>query len=428
MSETIEKLFELFQHCNGVTIDTRNISAGEMFFGLKGSNVNGNEFAQKALDNGAICCVVDDENYVIDHHCILVEDSLIALQDLAKRYRSTFQFPVLAITGTNGKTTTKELITKVLSAKYITSATKGNLNNHIGVPLTLLSVKKDCEFAIIEMGANHQKEIEFYCSIADPDFALITNIGKAHLEGFGGIEGVLKAKSELYQYVMEKQGILFVNSGQHLLDEIIRDYKMVVKYGFKENDYLTGKILLLDEFASVEVDDEIQIHSNLVGNYNAENILAAACVGKYFDVGYSDIKSAIEDFYPENNRSELKEIGGNYFILDAYNANPSSMKAALENFHHLKAEKKIVLIGDMLELGEFSESEHKEILQIALGYKFDTIVTIGPEFLKHKTSGIIQFMNSYEAKEWFNEQQFNGATILLKGSRGMQLEKVINNK
>ncbi len=428
MSETIEKLFELFQHCSGATIDTRNISGGEMFFALKGANVNGNEFAQKAIDNGAICCVVDDEKYVIDHHCFLVEDSLVALQELAKRYRATFQFPVLAITGTNGKTTTKELITKVLSAKYITSATKGNLNNHIGVPLTLLSVKNDCEFAIIEMGANHQKEIEFYCSIADPDFGLITNIGKAHLEGFGGIEGVLKAKSELYLYVKQKNGVLFANSGQHLLNDVIGNYDKVIRYGFKENDYLTGKLLSMDEYAAVEIDDEIIIHSQLVGNYNAENILAAACVGKYFDVGYTEIQTAIENYFPENNRSELKEINGNYFILDAYNANPSSLKAALENFNHLKAEKKIAIIGDMLELGEFSESEHKEILQIALGFKFDTIVTIGPEFLKHKTSGIIQFMNSYEAKEWFNEQHFSGATILLKGSRGMMLEKVINNK
>ncbi len=298
MSETIEKLFELFLHCNGVTIDTRNISGGEMFFGLKGSNVNGNEFAQKALDNGAICCVVDDENYVIDHHCILVEDSLIALQELAKKYRSTFQFPVLAITGTNGKTTTKELITKVLSTKYIAYATKGNLNNHIGVPLTLLSVKKDCEFAIIEMGANHQKEIEFYCSIADPDFGLITNIGKAHLEGFGGLEGVLIAKSELYQYVKQKEGVLFANSGQHLLNDVIGNYDKVIRYGFKENDYLTGKLLSIDEFAAVKIDDEIIIHSQLVGNYNAENILAAACVGKYFDVGYSEIQSTIENYNP----------------------------------------------------------------------------------------------------------------------------------
>lgn len=425
MSETIEKLFELFQHCNGVTIDTRNISGGEMFFALKGANVNGNEFAKTALEKGAICCVVDDENYVVDHHCFLVEDSLVALQELAKRYRATFQFPVLAITGTNGKTTTKELITKVLSAKYITSATKGNLNNHIGVPLTLLSVKKDCEFAIIEMGANHQKEIEFYCSIADPDFALITNIGKAHLEGFGGIEGVLKAKSELYQYVKYKNGILFVNSGQHLLIDVIRNYEKVIKYGYLDDDYLKGKLVSIDEFAAVEIDDEIIIHSKLVGNYNAENILAAACIGKYFDVGYSEIQSAIENYIPENNRSELKEINGNYFILDAYNANPSSMKAALENFHLIKAENKIVMMGDMLELGEFAETEHKEILEIAAAYNFDKIVAIGPEFLKHKTSGIIHFINSHEAKEWFKDQQFKGATILLKGSRGMMLEKVI---
>jgi len=425
MSDNIEKLFELFQHCKGVAIDTRNISGGEMFFGLKGTKVNGNEFAQKALDCGAICCVVDDENYVVDHHCFLVEDSLVALQQLAKRYRSTFQFPVLAITGSNGKTTSKELITKVLSTKYVISATKGNLNNHIGVPLTLLSIKKDCEFAIIEMGANHQKEIEFYCSIADPDFALITNIGKAHLEGFGGIEGVLKAKSELYQYVKQKEGVLFANSGQHLLNEVIGKYDKVINYGFKPDDYLTGKLLFIDEFAAVEIDDEIVIHSKLVGNYNAENIIAAACVGKYFDVGYSEIQTAIVNYIPENNRSELKEINGNYFILDAYNANPSSMKAALENFHHLKTEKKIVMIGDMLELGEFAESEHKDILQIALGYNFTTIVTIGPEFLKYKEPNIIQFVNSYEAKEWFNEQHFKGATILLKGSRGMQLEKVV---
>ncbi len=425
MINGLEKLFETFLQSTGVTLDTRNIAGGEIFFALKGEKVDGNTLTAQALEKGVICCVVDDPKYNVSDKCFVVEDSLIALQELAKLYRSKFHFPVLALTGSNGKTTTKELIAAVLSTKYKTYATKGNLNNHIGVPLTLLSIKNDCEFAVIEMGANHLKEIEFLCSLADPDYGLITNIGKAHLEGFGSLDGVKKGKSELYTYIINNGGVIFANSKQTTLDDVYFNYEKVIKYGYDKIDFLNGKIIDGFDCANVEIDSEIIINSHLVGSYNADNILAAACIGKYFKIGYDDIKSAIDNYLPDNNRSELRKIGDNVFILDAYNANPSSLTAALINFSKIKAENKIVIIGDMLELGEYAYDEHKTILDLAKQFKFDLLITVGPEFMEQAPDSQIQFINSDDAKIWFDEQQFKGATILLKGSRGMKLEKLI---
>jgi UDP-N-acetylmuramoyl-tripeptide--D-alanyl-D-alanine ligase len=425
MSNNIDDLYQLYLQSSGVTIDNRTISGGEIFFGLPGEKVNGGKFSQEAIDKGALCCVVNDAQFVVNDKCMLVEDVLLCLQQLAAKHRNSFDFPVLALTGSNGKTTTKELIAAVLSKKFNVTATKGNLNNHIGVPLTLLSIPRDCNFAVIEMGANHQHEIEGYCIYADPDFALITNIGKAHLEGFGGEEGVLKGKSELFNYVKGKQGVLFIHSGENKLIHLFGDYHKTVRYGFDVNDYATGRIIKGDEFATVEIDEEVIIHSHLVGDYNANNIIAAACIGKYFDISFQDIQDAIENYYPDNNRSELKEMGGNYFIMDAYNANPSSMKAALENFSALKATNKLAIIGDMLELGEYAAAEHQAILNLAASGAIHQLVTVGPLFAAQKGEHGIAFQTAAEAKAWFQQQQFQGYTILLKGSRGMKLETII---
>ena len=425
MLATADELYQLYLKSSGVTIDNRKITGGEIFFGLPGEKVNGGAFAQAAFDKGASYCVVDDKQYAINDKCIVVEDVLITLQQLAAQHRKTFNFPVLALTGSNGKTTTKELIATVLSKKFNVAATKGNLNNHIGVPLTILSINSDNNFAVIEMGANHQHEIEGYCTYADPDFALITNIGKAHLEGFGGEAGVLKGKSELFNYVREKNGVLFIHSSENRLIEKFGAYDKTIRYGFDENDYATGRLIQGDEFATIVLDDEVTIHSNLVGDYNANNIIAAACIGKYFDIGFQEIKDAIEQYFPDNNRSELKEIGGNYFILDAYNANPSSMKAALENFSKLKAAHKVAIIGDMLELGEYAAQEHQSIIELVLQCEIQQVVTVGPLFFQHQKNNIIAFQHAAEAKVWLDNQRLQGSTILLKGSRGMKLETVV---
>ena len=426
MQNQIEQLYQLFHQSTGVTIDNRKISGGEMFFGLQGDKVNGSIYAKAALDNGALCCVINDDQYKINEKCIVVEDVLIALQLLAAKYRSTFNFPVLALTGSNGKTTTKELIAAVLSKKYRVSATKGNLNNHIGVPLTILSVPKDCNFAVIEMGANHQKEIGGYCKYANPDFALITNIGKAHLEGFGGIEGVLKGKSELFEFVQQKNGMLFINSSEKKLKALFSDYPKMITYGFEANDYASGKMIIGDEFAQLILDDNITIQSHLVGDYNNNNIMAAACIGKYFGVEVEDIKAAIEAYQPDNNRSELKEVGGNYFIMDAYNANPSSMQAAIENFSKLNATHKIAILGDMLELGDYAVAEHQAIMDLVLKSNVTKVVTVGPVFAALSNKNVLAFPDAAAAKKWYAAQAFKGATILLKGSRGMHLEEIIS--
>jgi len=426
MQDQIAHVYDCFLQCTGAAIDNRAIQPGQMFFGLPGEKVNGGMFAAQALQNGAAYAVVDHVDYRTDERCLVVEDVLGVMQGVAAQYRNTFTFPVLALTGSNGKTTTKELIAAVLSKKYITYTTKGNLNNHIGVPLTLLNIGRDCTFAVIEMGANHQGEIASYCAYADPDFGLITNIGKAHLEGFGGIEGVLKGKSELFRHIMDKSGVIFWNSGQEKLAPIARQYARTVTYGFKAEDYLTGRLEQDGDFAVVTIDDEVTIHSHLVGSYNAENILAAACIGKYFDVGYADIQDAIEQYIPGNNRSERKEINGNYFIMDAYNANPSSMRAALENFARLEAPLKVVIIGDMLELGEYAEAEHRAILELADQKAFTHVVTVGPQFMALAGGRVEALPDSAAAREWLQARSLKGATILLKGSRGMQLEKVIS--
>lgn len=419
----LQKLHQFFLQSTGVCIDSRNAQAGNIFFALQGEHSDGNKFATIALEKGALLAVVDKEEYVTEQ-CFFVKDALVTLQQLSSAYRAQLNIPIIAITGSNGKTTTKELSHEVLKKKYKVFATKGNLNNHIGVPLSLLSIKAEHEIAIIEMGANHLREIESLCEIAQPDFGLITNIGKAHLEGFGGPEGVKKGKSELYLYVMRNKGLLFVNSGQHLLSDIYEGYEKVVKYGFNSDDFLSGKITSELPFASLLIDG-LQINSHLVGQYNAENILAAVCIGKYFGVALSECKSAIESYFPENSRSEWKEIQGNYFILDAYNANPSSMKAAIENFIELNVEPKVLIIGDMLEMGEYAMGEHSLILDIALQGNFQEIITVGKEFYSVTKNNVHAFLTTAEAKSFFDSKNYQNTYFLLKGSRGIAIEKIL---
>lgn len=419
------KLLEIFKTANGISIDSRNVLPGNIFFALKGEHTDGNVFAQKAIENGAVCAVIDDAAYNTHEKCLLVNNSLESLQQLAADYRNTLSIPFIAITGSNGKTTTKELTHAVLQKKYSVFATKGNLNNHIGVPLSVLSVTQKHDMAIIEMGANHLQEISFLCSIAKPTHGLITNIGKAHLEGFGGEEGVKEGKSELYEYLKQTGGVIFANSGQKKLFDVYENYKPVKTFGFYSTDFLTGNLLSGLPFASVSIDG-IEIISNLVGQYNAENILAAACIGKYFGVSMQEIKEAVETYKPVNNRSEWKEIKGNHFILDAYNANPSSMQAAIENFQRLDATPKILILGDMLEMGKFARQEHEKILHLAAAGNFSEIITVGKEFA-HVAIGknVKSFITNTEAKTYFDSKNFKGVYFLLKGSRGIALEKII---
>lgn len=422
-----EQLLEIFETSTGVSIDSRNVDPGNIFFALKGEHSDGNMFAHMAVEKGAGYVVIDNEKYLpetSDEKYFLVKDSLQALQNLASAYRNTLKIPVIAITGSNGKTTTKELLHVVLQKKYPAFATKGNLNNHIGVPLSLLSVTQEQKIAIIEMGANHQKEISFLCNITKPTHGLITNVGKAHLEGFGGEEGVKKGKSELYQYIMQQGGVVFANSGQEKLFDVYKDYKQLITYGFKKDDFVSGKIISSLPFATIEIEN-VRIESNLVGQYNAENILAAACVGKYFGADMQQIKDAIESYLPSNNRSEWKEINGNYFIFDAYNANPSSMQAAIENFMRLDVSPKILIMGDMLEMGEYAKEEHKHILHLAEAGKFNELITVGKEFKNIDAKNVTAFENISQAKDYFLSKNYIGCYILLKGSRGIALEKIV---
>jgi UDP-N-acetylmuramoyl-tripeptide--D-alanyl-D-alanine ligase len=361
----IEKLHQLFTSSTGVTTDTRNIAVGNIFFALKGEKFNANEFAEQALLNGASHVVVDELakeewNALYGERIILVPSVLERLQQLAGYHRLQLKCPVLAITGSNGKTTTKELVAAVLSKKFKTYATKGNLNNHIGIPLTLLSMKNDVEFAVIEMGANHQKEIASYCEYVKPDYGLITNVGLAHIEGFGGFEGVVKGKTELYADLAKRHGKIFVSSENEIL---VGSNTNAITYGKSVSAFCRGEVRSGKEFLSVITEGEA-IQTNLVGEYNFENVMSAVCIGKYFGVELSAIKEAIENYVPSNNRSQKMRWGTNTVILDAYNANPSSMTEALKNFQKIETENKITILGEMMELGEYSAAEHKKVKEL----------------------------------------------------------------
>lgn len=425
-SNSIEGLYNLFLQHPVICCDTRNIIPGSIFFALRGTNFNANEFAKEALRKGCTYAVIDEEKYYAEG-CILVNNVLKFLQKLANHHRKQFTIPVIGITGTNGKTTTKELTASVLSKKYNTLFTKGNLNNHLGVPLTLLNLTREHGIAVIEMGANHIGEIEQLCLIAEPDFGIITNIGKAHLEGFGSYEGVIKAKSELYKYIREKEGQLFVNADDDLLMELSAGLKRIT-YGTTITSNFKG-IWDTDSFLAkgkIITDGKLlEVSSSLAGTYNFYNMLAAACIGEYFEVTPEQIKEAVEGYVPSNNRSQIVKKGNNTIWVDAYNANPSSMKNAIENFTGIHSSGKILILGDMFELGDESLTEHQAIADLIEKYNnWSGVYLIGKEFKQVKSSANL-FTTIDDFIKWFTEHPIENSTILLKGSRGIQMEKVL---
>jgi len=421
----IEDIYQIYKQYPSIQTDTRKLRKNDLFFALKGPNFNANIFAKQALEKGAAFIVVDEKTSFTDDRIIQTEDVLDTLQQLAKFHRQQFNIPFIAITGSNGKTTTKELTHAVLSSSFITYTTEGNLNNHIGVPLTILKIKPDAQFAIIEMGANHLGEIAGYCEYAMPTHGLITNIGKAHLEGFGGLDNVKKGKGELFDYLRKHEGIAFINADDNAIVEISKGFHTTISYGTTGED-VHGKLIMSDPFAEVLIDTipPLEIQTNLAGGYNFYNIMAAVSIGRYFGVEEQKIKSAIENYKPSNSRSQLIHSGSNTIILDAYNANPGSMKAAIENFAAMKGDKKILLLGAMMELGADSRKEHTNLIALIDKYKWEAVVLVGKNFndLPHK---YINYENPIQAKDWLREQQFENAQLMIKGSRSMQMEKVL---
>ena len=423
---SVEELYNIYKEYPSIQTDTRKLKEGDVFFALKGENFNGNTFAQKAIDAGAAYAVIDEKQYAVFGKTVLVDDVLTALQQLAKHHRQQFTIPFIAITGSNGKTTTKELIHAVLSSSYKTYTTEGNLNNHIGVPLTILKIKEDAAMAVIEMGANHQKEIASYCEYALPTHGLITNCGKAHLEGFGGVEGVRKGKGELFDHLKNNNGTAFVMWDYDYLREMSRDLPTIVKYGTTDST-IEGQTIKSEPFLEVNIlkgAETGSIKTQLVGDYNLPNVLAAVTVGKHFNVIDKKIKESIENYTPSNSRSQLIESGTNKIILDAYNANPSSMKVAIENFSATTADNKVLLLGAMAELGDESRSEHEAIVELLKKGNWGNVVLVGGDFL-NINHPYLQFQNSAEAKEWLRQQHFENTHLLIKGSRSMKMESVL---
>ncbi|MFT4673201.1 MAG: UDP-N-acetylmuramoyl-tripeptide--D-alanyl-D-alanine ligase [Saprospiraceae bacterium] len=423
----LETLYSYFLKSSGICTDTRKIKKNCLFIALKGDTFNGNEFAQEALNQGAFKVLIDD----ISHHkntgeTILCQNSLAMMQKLATHHRQQLNIPIIALTGSNGKTTTKEIIYSVLSKKFKTTATLGNLNNHIGVPLTLLSMTQDTQMGIIEMGANHKKEIEGLCQIAEPNYGYITNFGKAHLEGFGSIEGVIEGKSELYTYLTNQKGSLFYNADDPIQKRLVANYTSTI--GFSQTDPAVYKIhqLSADPYVELKVEETI-ITSHLIGAYNFTNICAATLMGVHFDIPLEEIKKAVEAYIPTNNRSQLINKGSNHIILDAYNANPTSMMAALQHFNTTEGALKIVILGDMLELGETTREEHQYIVDYLSSTDINQVHLIGGHF----SNTILKTKNSYQHKtfeafkEAFIANTPKHTSILIKASRGMALERIL---
>ncbi|GGZ56984.1 UDP-N-acetylmuramoyl-tripeptide--D-alanyl-D-alanine ligase [Mesonia mobilis] len=419
----LSQLHQLFLESTGICTDTRKLKKGNLYLALKGDNFNGNNFAVKALELGANYSIVDEEPEEQNDHIIKVEDGLDTLQKLAAYHRKYLNLPILSITGSNGKTTTKELIREVLSKKYKTVSTQGNLNNHIGVPLTLLSMNKETEFGIVEMGANHQGEIASLCKIAHPDYGYITNFGKAHLEGFGGVEGVIKGKSELYNYLIKNNKTIFINYDDKIQVEKSKGTDII---SFSEGKNASHQITFLkaDPFVKIKTEDT-QINSQLIGTYNAKNIAAAICIGKYFKIPAKAIKEAIESYQPTNNRSQIIDQNSNQIILDAYNANPTSMKAALENLEAIPAKNKIAILGDMFEVGDTSAEEHQIIIDLLEKLEFSNMMVCGKNFYQTSTQEVLKFENFEDLKNYIQRNNFKESTILIKGSRGMALERIL---
>lgn len=433
---TIDQLYSLFRQYPQVVIDSRQVTPGCLFFALRGERFDGNDFAAGALEAGAAFAVVDRPDVLKNDRFILVKDVLEALQELARFHRRQFQIPILAITGSNGKTTTKELVSAVLGSHYPLHFTRGNFNNHIGVPLTLLAMPPEIEVAVIEMGANHQGEIDALCRIAEPTHGIITNVGKAHLEGFGGEEGVRKGKSELYRFLAERDGMVFVNRDAEYLKELAGPVRKKLLYGRADPLHpLTSpyevELLASQPFISVAFREEdgqrIIVNSRLVGAYNFNNIMTAIVIGKYFKVPASKIKVAIEAYEPSNNRSQVVRRETNVVILDAYNANPTSMRAAIDTFRQLPAGRKVAILGDMLELGAYAETEHESIARYAADQGFEMLILVGELFAAPaRRWNCLHFPDAETLGDWLAGLQFQHTHFLLKGSRRIHLETVLD--
>lgn len=428
---SIEALYQLFLKHPNICTDTRTITQGCLFFALKGEKFDANLFAEKAIEQGAEFAIVDNPSVVKNEKYLLVKDALTSLQNLAEHHRQHLCIPVVGLTGSNGKTTTKELIKAVLSQKFKTFATKGNLNNHIGVPLSLLAIGSDIEIAVIEMGANHQKEIEFLCQLARPTQGLITNVGMAHLEGFGSFEGVKKGKAELYAFLKKSNGTAFVNRDNAFLVEMCGQARLnkVVYYGAAVDNFISGKLLQSDPFISIIWANENktgQTKTNITGTYNFENILAAIAVGTYFGLSAKEINQGLANYMPCNNRSQLTQTSNNQVICDFYNANPSSMTEALKNLNALSAKTKVAIIGDMFELGAESKRQHQKIINQLKYLDFDDLILIGKYFYAFKDDSVGKFFETpVEAKNYLTKNTIKNSLVLLKGSRGMALEQLL---
>ncbi|MFC2124003.1 UDP-N-acetylmuramoyl-tripeptide--D-alanyl-D-alanine ligase [Bacteroidota bacterium] len=420
-------LYQKYRDSTGISTDTRTISEKNIFFALKGENFDGNQYALKALDNGASFVVIDDPGRATDDRYILVDNALITLQNLAHYHRQQLDIPIIGITGSNGKTTTKELIYAVLSTKYRIIATSGNLNNHIGVPLTILSIDNNVEIGIVEIGANHIGEISDLCAIANPTHGLITNIGKAHTEGFGGFDGVIRAKSELYHFLIQHNGVVFVNSNQPILSNMANNRIKEPIYYPNKGDFLECKFLKADPYVSYQAENKEIIQTGLIGEYNFENIVTALCVGKYFNISEDEANLAVSEFHPDNNRSQVMDIGSNTVILDAYNANPSSMQAALTSFEEMKGKRKVAILGDMFELGDTSDEEHTHLGCLTKTESIDEVIFCGEKmFFAHKSNpGSHYFPDKVSLEKYLKDSFLEDSLILIKGSRGMGLESIL---
>ncbi len=430
------QLYKVFSENPVICTDSRNCPEGSIFFALRGDNYDANLFAVKALQNGCAYAVVDNPDVAVDNRFILVDNVLLSLQDLAREHRRRLGTTIIGITGTNGKTTTKELIASVLSQKYNILYTQGNLNNHIGVPLTLLQLKPEHELAIIEMGANHPGEIKTLAEIARPDFGIITNVGKAHLEGFGSFEGVMKTKAELYDFIAANGKKIFINGSNHFLEQMCENsglnhadkkvsYQVATTDEMQSLSYkITGNTSLLQMQCANSKGVIFDVNTNLSGNYNAENVMAAVTIGDFFDLSINEIKKGIERYEPKNNRSQLFRTDFNELIIDAYNANPTSMTASILNFAEIKNDNKMLILGDMLELGGYSKTEHQNIIELLKKLNFKNVILVGKEF-DHTENDFLSFTNVEELIEHLNNLPIHHHLILIKGSRGIQLEKVI---
>ncbi|HPM29544.1 MAG TPA: UDP-N-acetylmuramoyl-tripeptide--D-alanyl-D-alanine ligase [Chryseolinea sp.] len=423
----IEKLYQHYLSSGKISTDTRKIEPGSLFFALKGDNFNANEFAEEALNKGAMFSIVDEKRFAVNDKCILVDDVLTTLQKLARHHRDQFTIPFIGLTGSNGKTTSKELLHAVLSKKFKTLATKGNLNNHIGVPLTILSIDKTIEVAVIEMGANHLGEIALLCSIANPTHGFITNIGKAHIGTFGGFENIVRGKSELYQHLLTNNGVVFINSLNEILANMAKRFKNPIYYPAAGN-YYHCEIISADPFVKIKTENGATIETQIIGGYNFENMATALCIGKYFGVDADEANRAIAEYSPGNMRSQVMQKGSNTIILDAYNANPSSMQAAIENLASMKVEHKVAIVGDMFELEGEAEKEHRNLGMLLREKKIDRVYLCGKLVASAKSElpEALHFESKALLMEELKNNPISNSTILVKASRGIGLETILD--